>query len=476
MPFTVEQIGQWRASLQHALNETRRQYALVERLPNDPDVRAKANFEAENLERLRVAALAEYNAAIIPSVAVENAADELVTDLAICETALQEEFFVLVENDEESATAPEQQTTPGRQAALAAPENQGTPKSSNTTHARTPPAGTKSGGEETPTGETTIDEYVILSGPAAATAASTAATVPALTLRRRARREATPRHPPPTATPRRLPPTPENDSSSAAATPAATTETSDAAAPTSAEAPESTTTPKRMTTPEAPGVNTTAAGGDSASLLRRTRVVQRFLSSTKIDGPQMPGTTQTTPDGTMLLDDVEAADSASVASRKSGGSGRSSKSAISEQIARDRDEDLERERKKMEARRASSQAEIAMLNQKLQEAYQNNQTQELLYQSKQEKIWRGAEEQMDEVDGELSEQEPGLEFTAAGLGIGGATPGDKARDWLNKVWRRRDSAAEARTDIGQRPNMTRYPLFRRVNKQTRRLGNGQSWF
>ena len=230
LQLTIERVGQWRAALQHALNETRRQYELVDRLPNDPDVRAKANYEAENLERLRVAALAEYEDADIP-VAVENAADDLVTDLAICEKALQEEFFVLVENDDVSAAAPEPQTTPEQQAAPAAPASRESPKSGETASAGTPPAGTGP--------ETTIGEYVVVSDPAAAAAPATptTATVPALTLRQKARKEATPRHPPPTATPRRLPPTPTDSSSAAtsAAPPAAAPTAPTATAPTTSE-------------------------------------------------------------------------------------------------------------------------------------------------------------------------------------------------------------------------------------------------
>ena len=160
-----------------------------------------------------MAALAEYEDANIP-VAVENAADDLVTDLAICEKALQEEFFVLVENDDGSAAAPEPQAAPEQQAAPVAPTSRESPKSGETTSAGTLPAGTGP--------ETTIDEYVVLSDPAAAAAPATptTATIPALTLRRKTRKEATPRHPPPTATPRRLPPTPTDSS---AAAPTATT-------------------------------------------------------------------------------------------------------------------------------------------------------------------------------------------------------------------------------------------------------------
>ena len=55
----VDRIQQWRATLQDALDETRRQYAAASRRLNHPDFHAKANWEAENLERLCGAALPE---------------------------------------------------------------------------------------------------------------------------------------------------------------------------------------------------------------------------------------------------------------------------------------------------------------------------------------------------------------------------------------------------------------------------------
>ena len=86
----------------------------------------------------------------------------------------------------------------------------------------------------------------------------------------------------------------------------------------------------------------------------------------------------------------------------------------------------------MKERRAASAAEIAALQRQLAEAFMQGQTQEALHQAKKDNIRRCAEDQMDEADGEAGSEALGLEFTAAGLGFGGATPGDKAREWLNK--------------------------------------------
>ena len=88
--LTVERIAGWRQTLQDALGEARRQFGAAERLPDDLDLRAKANWEIESLERFRVAAMLEYHHGSIGSVAVERAADDLLTDLAVCEKALQD--------------------------------------------------------------------------------------------------------------------------------------------------------------------------------------------------------------------------------------------------------------------------------------------------------------------------------------------------------------------------------------------------
>ena len=86
----------------------------------------------------------------------------------------------------------------------------------------------------------------------------------------------------------------------------------------------------------------------------------------------------------------------------------------------------------MRERRADSNAEIASLQRQLQEAIQRSQVEESQHQTKKDAIWRVAEEQMGEADAEENNEGLGLEFTAAGLSFGDATPGDKARDWLNK--------------------------------------------
>ena len=102
--LTVERIEGWRKTLQDALSEARRQFGAAERLPDDLDLRARANWEIETLERFRVAAMREYHHGSIGSVAVERAADDLLTDLALCEKALQEELRVSYEDD---SSAPE---------------------------------------------------------------------------------------------------------------------------------------------------------------------------------------------------------------------------------------------------------------------------------------------------------------------------------------------------------------------------------
>ena len=197
-PLTVERVENWRKTVKDALGEARRLYAAAERLPADPDLRAKANWEIENLERFRMAALLEYHHGSITSVAVERAADDLLTDLATCEKALQEEFQLVYEEGSIVPDRPNQQAAPTSGSSDANPA--GLQTSGNAAE-----NGAAAGVSETTRGEASVDEYFVLPGPKGKDTA-TSATVTPVTLRRAA--AVAPRPPPPTATPRRLPPTP----------------------------------------------------------------------------------------------------------------------------------------------------------------------------------------------------------------------------------------------------------------------------
>ena len=153
------------------------------------------------------------------------------------------------------------------------------------------------------------------------------------------------------------------------------------------------------------------------------------MSSTKIEENH----DQRDSEGTISIGESAASDASSVASGGSSRSSGSSRSTLSEQIAQERDEDLERESRRMEERRANSSAEIEMLQRQLQEAYQRRQVEEVQHQTKKDEIWRFADEQMEQADAEADNEGQGLEFTAAGLGFGDATPGDRAREWLRSL-------------------------------------------
>ena len=208
-PLTVERIEQWRKTLKDALGEARRLFAAAERLPADPDLRAKANWEIENLERCRMAALLEYHHGSIPSVTVENAADDLMTDLATCEKALQEEFQLAYEDGAIVQEAPNQPAVPTNNSEDANPAGAPIPAGAAENGPVMGEDGVTVGASETTRGEASVDEYYVLPGPKGDTATTT--TVTPMTLRRAA--AVTPRHPPPAATPRRLPPMPSKRTS-----------------------------------------------------------------------------------------------------------------------------------------------------------------------------------------------------------------------------------------------------------------------